>query len=86
MGVARDGSGRSLEAAEGVVAEIKAKGGDAIAAGVDVGSFPEVEKMVADALCVGAASTSSSTTPGVLRDKTWPRWSSMNSGNCSTSI
>ncbi|MET0605155.1 MAG: SDR family NAD(P)-dependent oxidoreductase [Beijerinckiaceae bacterium] len=73
MGVARDGSGRSLEAAEGVVAEIKAKGGDAIAAGVDVSSFAEVEKMAADALSRWGRLDILINNAGILRDKTFAK-------------
>lgn len=42
LGGARDGTGQSSEAAQAVVAEIKANGGDAIANGANVANFGEV--------------------------------------------
>ena len=50
FGGARDGSGGSSEAAEQVVAEIKAAGGDAIANGADVSDEAQVETMVKQAI------------------------------------
>ena len=50
FGGARDGSGGSSEAAEQVVAEIQAAGGEAIANGADVSSPEQVDAMVKQAL------------------------------------
>ena len=47
LGGARDGSGASSEAAEKVVEEIKAAGGQAIANGANVADYAQVEAMVA---------------------------------------
>lgn len=49
-GVAADGSGADLAAAEQVVAEIRAAGGEAIANGADVASFEETRELVRAAL------------------------------------
>ena len=46
FGGARDGTGGSTEAAEKVVAEIKAAGGEAIAHGANVADFGQVQDMV----------------------------------------
>lgn len=73
MGVARDGTGRSLDAAEAVVAEIKAKGGDAIAAGVDVSKPDEVARMTADALSRWGRIDILVNNAGILRDKTFAK-------------
>ncbi|HAI23119.1 MAG TPA: 3-oxoacyl-ACP reductase, partial [Alcanivorax sp.] len=50
FGGARDGTGGSSEAAEKVVAEIKAAGGEAIANGADVSSEEQVDAMVQQTL------------------------------------
>ena len=50
FGGARDGTGGSSEAAEKVVAEIKAAGGEAIANGADVSSEEQVGAMVQQTL------------------------------------
>lgn len=73
MGVARDGTGRSSEAAEAVVAEIKAAGGTAMRHGADVSDAEAVQDMIArtvDAwgridICVNNA--------GILLDKTFAK-------------
>jgi len=49
-GVAADGSGGDLSAAEQVVQEIRAAGGEAIANGADVASFEEARALVAAAI------------------------------------
>jgi NAD(P)-dependent dehydrogenase (short-subunit alcohol dehydrogenase family) len=75
LGGARDGSGASLSAAEAVVAEITAAGGEAMANGASVTDAAAVEKMVAvvkerwgriDILINNA---------GILRDKTFVKMS-----------
>ncbi len=73
MGVARDGQGRSLEAAEKVVSEIKSAGGEAFASGVDVSSMAEVEKMTADALSRWGRVDILINNAGILRDKTFAK-------------
>jgi NAD(P)-dependent dehydrogenase (short-subunit alcohol dehydrogenase family) len=73
MGVARDGQGRSLAAAEAVVAEIRASGGEAIAAGVDVSKMDEVEAMAADALSRWGRIDILVNNAGILRDKTFAK-------------
>lgn len=73
LGAARDGTGRSLEAAEGVVAEIKAKGGDAMAVGVNVAIWSEVEKMTADVLARWGRIDILVNNAGILRDKTFAK-------------
>ena len=71
FGGARDGSGGSLTPAEGVVEEIRAAGGVAMADGADVSNFEQVTAMVAratkewgsvDLLCANA---------GILRDRSF---------------
>jgi NAD(P)-dependent dehydrogenase (short-subunit alcohol dehydrogenase family) len=49
-GVAADGSGGDLSAAEAVAQEIRAAGGEAIANGADVASFEETRALVAAAI------------------------------------
>lgn len=75
LGGARDGSGSSLSAAQAVVDEIKAMGGEAMANGASVTDAVAVEKMVAvvkerwgriDILINNA---------GILRDKTFVKMS-----------
>jgi NAD(P)-dependent dehydrogenase (short-subunit alcohol dehydrogenase family) len=76
LGGARDGSGSSLSAAQSVVDEITAAGGEAMANGASVSDAAAVEKMVAyvkerwgriDILVNNA---------GILRDKTFAKMSS----------
>ena len=50
LGGARDGSGGSVSAAQAVVDEIKAAGGEAIANGASVTDFEAVQAMVAQAV------------------------------------
>ncbi len=73
FGGTRDGSGRSLSAAEAVVEEIRIAGGVAIADGADVSDFGQVSAMVdrttkawggVDLLCANA---------GILRDKSFAK-------------
>ena len=71
LGGARDGSGGSLSAAEKVVEEIKAKGGDAIANGANVAKYNEVEAMIADAKKKWGRVDILVNNAGILRDKTF---------------
>lgn len=69
IGGARDGSGRNSEAAERVVEEIKASGGDAIADGADVVNQSEVAAMVERALSLWGRVDILVSNAGILRDK-----------------
>ncbi len=71
LGGARDGSGSSLSAAETVVQEIKAKGGDAIANGANVAKFSEVQAMVDEAKKKWGRVDIVVNNAGILRDKTF---------------
>ena len=68
FGGARDGSGGSSEAAEQVVAEIKAAGGDAIANGADVSDEAQVETMVKQAIDTWGRIDVLVNNAGILRD------------------
>lgn len=70
LGSARDGSGRGSEAAERVVAEIKAAGGDAVADGADVTDEAEVAAMVERALGLWGRVDALVSNAGILRDRT----------------
>lgn len=71
FGGARDGSGGTATVAEGVVAEIEAAGGEAMAAGCSVTDYAAVEKMVADAIDRWGHVDILVNNAGVLRDKTF---------------
>ena len=71
FGGARDGSGGSSEAAEQVVAEIQAAGGEAIANGADVSSPEQVDDMVKQALDTWGRVDVLINNAGILRDKSF---------------
>ena len=71
FGGARDGSGGSSEAAEQVVAEIQAAGGEAIANGADVSSPEQVDAMVKQALDTWGRIDVLINNAGILRDKSF---------------
>lgn len=71
FGGARDGSGGSSEAAEQVVAEIQAAGGEAIANGADVSSPEQVDDMVKQALDTWGRIDVLINNAGILRDKSF---------------
>jgi NAD(P)-dependent dehydrogenase (short-subunit alcohol dehydrogenase family) len=71
LGVGRDGSGFSSEAAESVVAEIKAMGGEAMAHGCDVSDEDGVKDMVAQAMDAWGRVDIAVNNAGILRDKTF---------------
>ncbi|MBL8587755.1 MAG: SDR family NAD(P)-dependent oxidoreductase [Methylobacteriaceae bacterium] len=71
LGVGRDGAGGSSEAAERVVAEIRAAGGEAIADGADVSDETAVEAMVARALARFERVDALICNAGILRDKSF---------------
>ncbi|WP_342360729.1 SDR family NAD(P)-dependent oxidoreductase [Terrarubrum flagellatum] len=73
VGAARDGTGRSLEAAEAVVSEIAAKGGEAMAVGVDVANSTEVDVMVGRALSRFSRIDILINNAGILRDKSFAK-------------
>ena len=68
LGGARDGSGSSLSAAEAVVAEILAAGGEAIANGASVTDFAAVEAMVQQAVEAWGRVDILVNNAGILRD------------------
>ncbi|MDQ7017958.1 MAG: SDR family oxidoreductase [Robiginitomaculum sp.] len=71
LGGARDGTGGSLSAAETVVEEIKAAGGEAIANGANVTKIDEVETMVKEAMDTWGRVDILVNNAGILRDKTF---------------
>jgi NAD(P)-dependent dehydrogenase (short-subunit alcohol dehydrogenase family) len=71
FGGARDGSGGSSAAAEKVVAEIKAAGGQAIASGVNVTDLAQVEAMAALAMSTWGRIDVLINNAGILRDKSF---------------
>lgn len=73
LGAARDGSGASSEAANKVVAEIKAAGGEAIADGANVAVMADVEAMVARAMSTWGRVDVLVCNAGILRDKTFAK-------------
>ena len=83
LGGTLDGNGGTPTAAQAVVDEIRAAGGEAIANGASVTDFAAVQAMVdAGASATGAASTSWSTTPASCATRASPRWSSTTSASC----
>jgi NAD(P)-dependent dehydrogenase (short-subunit alcohol dehydrogenase family) len=75
FGGARDGSGGSSEAAENVVAEIVAAGGEAIANGADVSSRAQVDAMVKAAMDQWGRIDILVNNAGILRDKSFAKMS-----------
>ena len=73
FGGARDGTGGSSEAAEKVVAEIKAAGGEAIANGADVSSEEQVGAMVQQTLDQWGRIDILVNNAGILRDKSFAK-------------
>ena len=73
LGGARDGTGRSSAAAEKVVEEIRAGGGEAIANGANVADYAEVEAMVAAAMAAWGRVDILVNNAGILRDKTFSK-------------
>ena len=73
LGGARDGSGGSLSAAESVVAEIRAAGGEAIANGASVTDFAAVQAMVQQAVDTWGRIDIVVNNAGILRDKTFAK-------------
>jgi NAD(P)-dependent dehydrogenase (short-subunit alcohol dehydrogenase family) len=73
LGVSRDGTGSSSEAALGVVEEIKAMGGEAMAHGADVSDEAAVKDMVAQAMDAWGRIDICVNNAGILMDKTFAK-------------
>ncbi len=73
LGGSVDGQGGSLEAAEKVVEDIKAAGGEAIANGASVTDFQQVEAMVAQAVERWGHIDILVNNAGILRDKSFAK-------------
>lgn len=73
LGGARDGSGGSLSAAETVVAEIRAAGGEALANGASVTDFDAVQAMVQQAVDAWGRVDILVNNAGILRDKSFAK-------------
>jgi len=73
LGGARDGSGSSMGAAEAVVAEIRAAGGEAIANGASVTDWDAVQAMVQQAVDTWGRVDILVNNAGILRDKSFAK-------------
>jgi NAD(P)-dependent dehydrogenase (short-subunit alcohol dehydrogenase family) len=73
LGTARDGTGGSSVAAEAVVEEIRAKGGEAIANGANVAAVDQVAAMVAEAKAKWGRIDILVNNAGILRDKSFAK-------------
>jgi NAD(P)-dependent dehydrogenase (short-subunit alcohol dehydrogenase family) len=73
LGSARDGSGGSATAAEAVVAEICAAGGEALANGASVTDFKAVQAMVQQAMDAWGRVDVLVNNAGILRDKSFAK-------------
>jgi len=73
LGGARDGSGASQSAAEAVVAEILAAGGEAIASAASVTDFQAVSQMVAETMAKWGRVDVLVNNSGILRDKSFAK-------------
>lgn len=73
LGGARDGSGGSVSAAQAVVDEIKAAGGEAIANGASVTDFAAVQAMVKQAVDAWGRVDILVNNAGILRDKSFAK-------------
>lgn len=73
LGGARDGSGGSATAAESVVAEIEAAGGEAIANAASVTDYAAVQAMIDQAMAKWGRIDILVNNAGVLRDKTFAK-------------
>ncbi|MGJ7507089.1 SDR family oxidoreductase [Variovorax sp. GT1P44] len=73
LGGARDGSGGSVSAAQAVVDEIKAAGGEAIANGASVTDFEAVQAMVLQAVDAWGRVDILVNNAGILRDKSFAK-------------
>jgi NAD(P)-dependent dehydrogenase (short-subunit alcohol dehydrogenase family) len=73
LGGASDGTGGSISAAQKVVSEVKALGGEAIANGASVTDFAEVEAMVGEAVAQWGRVDILINNAGILRDRTFAK-------------
>lgn len=73
LGGSRDGTGASSAAAQAVVEEILAAGGEAMANGADVTDYAQVEAMVAEARAAWGRVDILVNNAGILRDKTFSK-------------
>jgi NAD(P)-dependent dehydrogenase (short-subunit alcohol dehydrogenase family) len=73
LGGATDGTGGSLSAAQKVVSEIEAMGGEALANGASVTDFAEVEAMIATAVERWGKVDILVNNAGILRDRTFAK-------------
>mgnify|MGYP001120084661 FL=1 len=73
LGGARDGSGGSVSAAQAVVDEIEAAGGEAIANGASVTDFDAVQAMVKEAVDAWGRVDILVNNAGILRDKSFAK-------------
>lgn len=73
LGGARDGTGASATAAQAVVDEIQAAGGEAIANGASVTDYAQVEAMVQQAMDAWGRVDILVNNAGILRDKTFAK-------------
>lgn len=73
LGGARDGSGASQSAAEAVVAEIRAAGGEAMASAASVTDFAAVSQMVAETMAKWGRIDILVNNAGILRDKSFAK-------------
>ena len=73
LGGARDGSGGSLGAAQAVVEEIRALGGEAMASGASVTDFAAIQTMVEQAVQHWGRVDILVNNAGILRDKTFAK-------------
>lgn len=71
LGASVDGTGTGSEAAQQVVAQIEAEGGEAMANGADVSDFAQVVAMVSDAIDKWGRVDVLVNNAGILRDKTF---------------
>lgn len=75
LGARSDGQGRDESAAARVVAEIKARGGEALAHGADVSDETQVNEMVEGAMSAWGRIDILVNNAGILRDKTFAKMS-----------
>ena len=73
LGGSVDGSGAGSEAAQAVVAEIEAAGGEAMANGANVAKYDEVEAMVKQAVDKWGRVDILVNNAGILRDKSFTK-------------
>lgn len=75
LGGSKDGTGASSDAAQAVVADIEAAGGEAIANGANVARFDEVQAMVQQAMDAWGRVDILVNNAGILRDKSFGKGS-----------